>query len=459
MGLVEKYEQKLQRTDALLIRQKMLGNITYTNNPHMLPYLILQKIMTFDYRRLPMLCASAPNEFGVTVDPNVDEETQIHPLDSFLALLHCSDNLLRQDMLSRLFTCQLAIPILLPDPCTKHITMLLWAMRSIVRGWKLVQVNPENSKMCPENSKVLPENHKKVKSKEQRIVEYNGPIISFTKIGNAKYKNCSKSQILNSVIGDLDYFFHWDCPGGDASRKFVDGLVEFCCYFPSGKPTDPFPDAVMFLNLRGEACDHPVQIKFFKEICLMSFVLLLDNNLNSSIIDVLTMLSSNPGGAVIIFPDYKETVRLENSQGLLKVMEKNGIAHLDIKGKNNAYIKTKIQQIISQKLRHANIKEFKTLADSAHTAHKLGIQTDEENNECIEGKKLAADVMKEFLNIKPTEAKARMLPLQGHELWHAWAKLDKQSYRLSYERKTVEHHNKSIDQQKRSIREKQFYPL
>jgi len=46
----------------------------------------------------------------------------------------------------------------------------------------------------------------------------------------------------------------------------------------------------------------------------MSFVLLLEQNLNSGIIDILNKLSNAPGGLVIIFSDYKATAKLRKAQ-------------------------------------------------------------------------------------------------------------------------------------------------
>ena len=420
----DKYPQKLQLIDALVIRDELLGNVTSTNDPFILPYLIMQKIMMFDYRRLPM--------FGD------DGEAHIHPMDSFLALLHCCDNILRQDMLCRLSTCQLAVPFLLPDPSTESITLLLWGIRSIVREWT-----------CKEGTSVI--------AKEHRIVDYNAPLVAFVRIGNAQCKNCSKSQILNSVIGDQDFYFHWDCLGGDMERQFVSGLVELCSYYPSAKSNDAFSDAVFFLNLRGEACNHPVQVDFLKEVCFMSFVLLLEKDLHSGVIDILNKFSSAPGGLVIIFPDYKATAKLKNAQNLLTFINEKGITMVDIKNKNNAYVRSKIQQIISQNISKVNKKAFKTISNVATiAAKKFGIEIDEENQECSEGQKLACNLMDSLYSVNPTEAKAQMLPLQGPNLWHDWAKLDKLYYRPPEVQKTVEYHKKSIEQQKQDVRSKQL---
>ncbi len=65
------------------------------------------------------------------------EVNGVHPVDCLLALILCSDDFLRQDMFSRMAKCQLAIPFLLSDPFTKKLILPLWAMRSIIKEWKV----------------------------------------------------------------------------------------------------------------------------------------------------------------------------------------------------------------------------------------------------------------------------------------------------------------------------------
>ena len=127
LNLLDKYPQKLKLIDALMIRPELLNSNANSIDIHRLPYLIMQKLMMHDnYQPLCKLMSKNNPQFD------------IHPTDVLLALLHCCDNILRQDLLSRLHTCKLAIPFLLPDPTdNKKITLLLWAMRSIVCEWEV----------------------------------------------------------------------------------------------------------------------------------------------------------------------------------------------------------------------------------------------------------------------------------------------------------------------------------
>ena len=428
LNLVDKYPQKLQLVDALMIRIELLKANIIPSEIHVFPYLVLQKIMMYNnYRPLCKLMSKNNSQFN------------IHPIDILLALLHCCDDILRQDLLSRLHTCQLAIPFLLPDPNNKSVTLLLWAMRSIVCEWK-----------CKIGVTIA--------SKESRIVDHKGPIVSFLRVGKTKSpKDFSKSRILNMVIGEENYFFHWNCPGGSFSRNFVNGLVELSCYLPSGKDTDSFPGAVTFLNLRGEARDYIMQIGFIKRVTLITFVLLLEENFDDSMINLIKELAVLPGGLVIMFPDYEYIHTLQNSNNLLKTISEKNITPFNIKDKNEDEIKSEIQKIISERICATNPSKFLAISECSTIAQKIGIRIDEDNAECKQGQALANNMMQTLNKIPPTEAKAQMLPLQGPELWHKWAKHDKEGFQKpNKENVTVAYFNKAVEQEKKKIRQKQW---
>ena len=425
LNLLDKYPQKLKLVDALMIRTKLLNVNNTFNDIHSLPYLVLQKIMMHDdYRPLCKLTS---------------KQLKLHPVDILLVLLHCCDNILRQDLLSRLHTCKLAIPLLLPDPNNKTITLLLWALRSIVCEWK-----------CKISEAVT--------SKEKRMVDHKIPIITFLRIGSAKSpKEFSKSHMLNIVIGDQKYFFHWNCPGGSYSRKFVDGMVELSCYLPSGKDTDNFSNSVIFLNLRGEARKHTMQLDFIKKVSFMTFVILLEKNLDDGLIDVIQELAVLPGGLVIIFPNYEYTRSLQNSDILFKIMSERDITAFNVQLENEDGIKSQIQNLISQKLSASNLSRCLALSECASIAQNIGLRVDEDNADCKEGQSLANKLIQIIKRVPATEAKAQILPLQGPELWHKWAKHDKESFQKSkVGNGTVAYFNKTVEKQKKDVRQKQW---
>lgn len=229
----------LSLKDTITLRQSTLETVTCTGDYEVLPYLVLQKMMMSDSD-----CRSCLFQLTPVSKPNTDSDSEdencIHLVDCLLAVLHCCDDFLRQDILLKLSACQLAIPFLLPSPIDGSIVFLLWAMRSLVKSWK----------------------SKSQGELESRIVDYDFPIISFLRIGESQ---TSKSNLLNNLIGG-NFFFHWDCEGGSCERQFVDGLVELYMYFPSGKENnkDFYPEALAFLNLRGDALLHNKRLILLK---------------------------------------------------------------------------------------------------------------------------------------------------------------------------------------------------
>ena len=239
LELVKHYPQKLTLHDALCIREEMLESSKCTR-PCQLPFFTLQHIMTYDLRCRADLMEEYVHQTSVLeiddffVEYSHDEDNNdsedlfedaleyhsIHPMDSLLALIHCADDFLRQDIFARMTTIQLAIPLVLPDPFTKKLTLPLWAMRSIVKEWKSRSHNDVVEHECP-------------------IIGYKTPIISFVRFGKSTK---SKSKMLNDVISDshYDHFFHRDCQGGTYRTLLSNGLVELCWYLPAGKEDDNF---------------------------------------------------------------------------------------------------------------------------------------------------------------------------------------------------------------------------
>lgn len=409
--LHDKYPQKLHLTDGLLIHQDLLNEGSF-------PYLILQKIMMYDDYR--SLCKTK-------------SELKIHPIDILLALLHCCDNFLRQDLLSRLLRCQLSFPFLLPNPTNKTTTLLLWAMRSVVCEWK----HKQDATITP---------------KESSIVNCKAPMILFLRIGNTKSpKDFSKSHTLNTVIGDQNYFCHWNCPGGNFDRKFVNGLVELSSYLPSGKDNDTFSRAVLFLNLRGEVRNHMIQFGFLKQIVFMAFLVLLEENLDDNVLGIIQELAHLKGGLVIICPNHDNV----NSTPPLNITPDH--VALNIRGENEDGIKSKIQKLISQKLSNVNDSDLKTISQCAVIARQMGIMVDEDDSECKEGYDLANSVISILDSVPETDAKAQLLPLQGSHLWHKWAKHDKETFQTPKSGKvTVNYYNQTLEQKKKEIRKTQY---
>ena len=454
------YPQKLTPTDAVCICKETLESCQYIEQPELLPYYIMHKIMMHNYKSRTNMLRSPPNSADSDSDSDNDDDDDdqnsdtaencgqiitlrdVHPMDGLLALIHCTNNFLRQDLMAKLSTCKLAIPFLLPDPKAQTLTLPLWSMRSMVKEWK-----------------------SKSGDMEYRIVDCKTPIVSFLRFSESEI---SKSKMLNDVIGDSehDFFFHWDCEGGSAKRILVDGLVELCWYLPAGKQSDHFSDVISFANLHGDAREHNKQATFLSQVSFMNFVLLTKRDMNDhNGIKVLQDLMKAPGGLVLMFSDAKEDDKIKIPKGTL---ERNMYNRIKLNKKNAATIKNEICRQITQKLdQHTQCagvvsKQFKSLTDCAKIARMIGILVDEDIEDCKEGKKLATALVAEITSldtdlVSTASVKDRMLPLQGPKLWHTWAKHDKEQHRhINRGSRGIEQYNSEKETEKIAIRRKQL---
>ena len=275
LGLDSYYYNKIKLKDALCIRSDVI-NISVKNESSLiniknLPFVILHKIMSYDINcRSDLLSPSQKKCEASSHRQRSDEEdyiesddedeqngaTRMHPMDCLHALLLCCDDLLRQDLFSRLAKCQLSVPFLMPDPVKKTLILPLWAMRSIIKEW-----TPRDQQL-----------------QSHSIVTYPMPIISFIRFGNNKMNSFSKSKILNLLLSDLEKspFFQYGCSGGQYPRIFSEGLVDMSWYLPSGKCNDTFDDVIAILNLHGDAHKFPLQTEILTKISSVCFIVITD---------------------------------------------------------------------------------------------------------------------------------------------------------------------------------------
>ncbi|KAK7884533.1 hypothetical protein WMY93_027656 [Mugilogobius chulae] len=110
------------------------------------------------------------------------QQSTIHPLDLQMAVLHCSDDFLKQKIVTKLSQCQYALPLLVPDPFTGDIECPLWTFRQIKKTWKKTETK--------EGSKV-------VTMKSMPICKAETPMVFCFRLGSL---SGSKSQLINTLI-------------------------------------------------------------------------------------------------------------------------------------------------------------------------------------------------------------------------------------------------------------------
>jgi hypothetical protein len=425
LGLTEHYHHKLRLQDAICIRPeplKMSLKMSNPTKPSQLPFLVLQKLMSFDCN-----CRSDLMKDGRNASP--EGSTKIHPVDNLLSLIICSDHFLQQDLFSRLARCQIAVPLIVPDPFTKELLLPLWAMRSITKEWKCLQTDDS------------------IVEHTSPIIKYPTPIVSFLRLGKQQKRGESKSRILNKVISDSDHFFHRDLPGGSFKHVLGDGLVDMTWYLPGGKRDDTFPDAVTFLNLHGDARSHPEQSRFLSQISSMCFVLLTEENLeiNEHTLKILEQFSSSPGGIIL----------LKDANGVPEALSLFA-ASVNLQDLNAAEITDEIQKLIHVNL--FNKKQLTCTIEEFSMAPGNGIRIVEGAEVFQRGLEQANKVtslIQEGESIKHN-AKEEMLPLQGDDLWRKWGNFNKEVHRQENRGKEDTHeYAQEMEVRKASIRSEQ----
>uniref|UniRef100_A0A8C5QBI4 VLIG-type G domain-containing protein n=1 Tax=Leptobrachium leishanense TaxID=445787 RepID=A0A8C5QBI4_9ANUR len=331
--------------------------------------------------------------FGITV-ANYDSPS-LYPLDVVCALLHCSDHFLQQEIVSKMSMCQFAVPLLLPAGDGTYCTLMLWAMRDIVKRWRPHSLADSKGFM------------------EDNVVNVSMPTFSFVRLGKTKL---SKSKILNQVLSQdqqhLDFFIHDNMEGGNIERKISDGLVEMSWYFPSGSKTDIFPEPIAVTNLRGDLESNWNQFSFLTRVS--SAVFIFTERIGEREIRILSKCdNSSTKYYFIISPNPGKNVTRETIQHLQKLMsfmniEKNNII-LKQNTDNDTVLVKQIKSRINLNLNnYSNSEEKKNLSKPANG---LNIDVVEDSVECRKAQNSADEITKRIEDV--SQYKKETMVLQG----------------------------------------------
>ncbi|CDQ97290.1 unnamed protein product [Oncorhynchus mykiss] len=206
-GLEDHYENKLTLSTVLEINADTTSDEPLTTM-QALPGAFLNKLMMANLNARSVKCMSSDTDVSFpgtdldNLDTDSDTSDVINPLDLITALFLCSDGFLQQEMVQKMSMCQFAVPLLLPNCDTEQITLMLWALRDIVKKFR-------------------PSTQTSTKAfVEERIVLSDIPMVSFVRLGEIRV---SKSQILNKLLSNPqqyhDTFVHHDMECGDVSRE------------------------------------------------------------------------------------------------------------------------------------------------------------------------------------------------------------------------------------------------
>ncbi|KAM6894194.1 up-regulator of cell proliferation-like [Lycodopsis pacificus] len=438
LGLEQLYPEKLSLSTILQIDKKTITDEPAKCNSD-LPWYFLKKLMIVNVTARNTKCTSAceSNYNDSRLDlKNLVKSTNagdmLNPLDIITALFLCSDDFVRQEMALKMSMCQFSVPLLLPNCDTKQCTLMLWALRDIVKKYRPQSLSESKGFI------------------EDRIVLSELPMISFVRLGEC---SLSKSEILNKLLSNSqqyhDTFVHRDMECGDSPMRISNGLVEITWYLPRGnKNMDVFSEPVTVANLRGDIASFETQFSFLCETSAAVFVFfdtldseceLLTNQHHKAQIFLVGNHQSDHFGM-----DALESVAtklgLTNSNILLKTKQMN----------DADFVKT-LRKTVSNVVENSKMKMG--IEQMAAIAHELGICVDEESSECQTAKINADAITADIQDI--LEYKEAQLPLQG-QIWKELSRLEKEEFRLrNLGSKNIEDYKSDLQIQKTELREKQ----
>ncbi|XP_062334779.1 interferon-induced very large GTPase 1-like isoform X2 [Osmerus eperlanus] len=375
---------------------------------------------------------SGSNDSLSSEDEEVPDE-DINPLDLITALFLCSDGILQQELSLKLSLCQFAVPLLLPNPETQQSTLMLWAMRDIVK-----QSRPHT----PGDSKEYV---------EKSIVDTEIPLISFVRLGSS---SLSKSKFLNELLSNSSQinstFVHHNMTDGNTPRQISDGLVETSWYLPSGDPgIDVFSEPVAVANLRGDLQKYQTQFAFLSQISSAVFVFCDDLRFDASIVRLQSMKKRK---LFVVCDSQSQSHDKASFKKLKAELKKNsiGVIKKDI-NMNDAALVKKLRSAVKDVLKSKPLTvKGNRMAD---VAHELGIIVDEDYSPCKSAKSKADKITANVFDIP--EYKDRQLPLQ-QDTWKKLTALEKEECKLKKAGdKDIDKYKKELMKDKETLRKKQ----
>uniref|UniRef100_A0A8C8SBW4 Up-regulator of cell proliferation-like domain-containing protein n=1 Tax=Pelusios castaneus TaxID=367368 RepID=A0A8C8SBW4_9SAUR len=415
---LEKYRrEKIRLRDVLEICPESIKN-KIPESLGDLPWHFLRKVMALNgtARNTSIGHKALEEEMGddnkeLHIDDNfcfsdAEMKVSLHPLDVLCTIVLSSDSFLQQEILAKMSMCQFALPLLLPALDSTKCTLMLWAMRDIVRRWRPHSLAESRG------------------FREESLVLIKMPIISFVRMGSCSF---SKSKLINEVLSPSqqhhDFCIHRDMESGNIPREIADGLVEISWYFPAGKEnSDLLPEPVAVTNLRGDIELQWLQFSFLTQIS--SAVFIFTESISEQEYKQLSSLKESTAKYYFIL-NYKDE-KCKKIPGFLNKLAsvlKLSKAQLLVKDSttNNAGFVKKVQSIL-RNLVNSSPKTMNMEA-MAVMARELGIQVDEDNQACQHARKYAEEITAEIRDV--AKYKREMLRLQGVP-WKNLAKVEKE---------------------------------
>ncbi|XP_062271153.1 up-regulator of cell proliferation-like, partial [Scomber scombrus] len=359
-------------------------------------------------------------------------DNTVNPLDLIVALFLCADSFLQQEMALKMSMCQFSVPLLLPHVNNSQSTLMLWALRDIVKEWRPQDLSESRGFV------------------EDSIVQADIPFFTFVRL-----KNCSlsKSQVLNHVLNcgqqNQNIFIHRDMKGGALTRRIANGLVEVCWFLPCGRENiDIFPGPVAFANLRGDICESEAQFKFLFQESTATFVFLEKVEENEH--KILTSLQDVKSKLFLVV-NRKENSREDKS--VKKTLKELQLPKSSVKIKNSSRNVAEFSEklCITIKTSLPDVSATQNIVNMVGKAVEL-LSVDENTSD--KQKKAAEEIMVDIEKLSIPDYKKQQLPLQG-ENWKRLSQLEKKECRLKCGESGLEEYKCQLREKKKKIRKEQ----
>ncbi|XP_073331714.1 up-regulator of cell proliferation-like [Pagrus major] len=442
LGLERPYKKKLSLSTILQINEKTITDEPAKRNSD-LPWYFLKKLMMVNVTARNVKCVSgcesacdgASGKTELDLDnlfSSQQSDDMLNPLDIITALFLCSDGFVQQEIALKMSMCQFSVPLLLPNCDTKQCTLMLWAMRDIVKKHRPQSLSESRGFI------------------EDRIVVSELPMISFVRLGEC---SLSKSEILNKLLSNSqqyhDTFVHRDMECGDSPRRISNGLAEISWYLPCGnKNMDIFSEPVAVANLRGDIASFETQFSFLCQTSAAVFVFF--DNLDS---DCELLMNQQHKAEIFLVGNHQSNH--SSMDALKKVATKLSLTNnnilLKVKRMNDADFVKKLRITVRDVVESSKMKMG--IEQMADIAHELGIWVDEDCPECQTAKNNADAITAEIQDI--LKYKETQLPLQG-QIWKELTGLEKEEFRLrKVGSENIEKYKSDLQVQKEKLRKKQ----
>ncbi|KAK1891736.1 Interferon-induced very large GTPase 1 [Dissostichus eleginoides] len=376
--------------------------------------------------------SSDPLELDLyTADESADD--RVNPLDLITALFLCADSFLQQEMALKMSMCQFSVPLLMPHVNNSQSTLMLWALRDIVKEWR-----PHLSE-----SRGFVENH---------IVQAKIPFYSFVRLQNC---SLSKSQILNQVLSlgqqYHNYFIHGDMKGGAIERHIANGLAEVCWYLPRGREhPDIFPEPIAFANLRGNISESLAQFTFLFQVSTATFVFL--DKIEKEEHDILTSLQDAKSKLFLVF-NRKDRSAKEDMESVRKTVKELDLPNSNVKVKDPRVNVVEFSERLSSSINKITVGTLPmSIENMLDKAVDLGLSVDECTSD--DQKKTAEKIVKGIGVREIPDYKSKQLPLQGAD-WKRLSQLEKEECWLKRNGNVEpEEYKTQLQREKQQIKEK-----